>query len=214
MFFIGFFIVLAVIAALAVGVDVAARAVAEHQVASRAKASTGAQSSSASISSFPFIYGVLVDGKVKNVTVHEREVALGPLTVGNLDVSVHDVRIDKGQLFAHRKVRVTGISSATASITISAADITAATHVYVTISGNTVTGFVAGVPIPVAVSVTHDHFLSVSFDGRPAASFDLARNPLLPPCAMQLTPEPSALRLSCTVSPVPGSLIAALSSRS
>jgi LmeA-like phospholipid-binding len=214
MFFISLLVTVGVLVALAIGVDIAARIVAEHQVASRAKSSTNAQGSSASISSFPFLYDVVVDGTVRNVAVHLTEVPLGLLTVGHLDVSVHGVDIDKGQLFAHRKVRVTAISSASASITISAADITSVTHVAVTISGNTVTGSVAGLQIPVSVTVTSGHFLTFSFAGRPSFSFDLARSPLVPPCAMQLTTQQSNLRLTCTVAPVPTSLIAALSSHS
>lgn len=214
MFFVVLLVILSVLVALAIGVDIAARIVAEHQVASRAKSSTQAQSSSASINSFPFLYDVLVDGTVRNVTVHLTEVPFGLLTVGHLDLSVHNVDIDKGQLFAHRKVRVTAISSATASITITAADISAATHVALAISGNTVTASIAGVQIPVSVTVTNSHFLTFNVAGNPAVSFDLARTPLVPPCAMQLTSQQSALRLSCTIAPVPPSLIAALSSGS
>lgn len=201
-----------VVVALAVGVDIAARIVAEHQVASRAKASTGSRSSSASISSFPFLYDVLVDGSVRTVTIHLSGVPLSLLTVDHLDVSVHGLDIDKGQLFGHRKVRVTAISSATASLTISASDITAASHVPVSIANNTVTASIAGVEFPISVTVTGGHFLTFNYAGRPGVSFDLAKSPLVPPCAMQLTTQQSALHLSCTIAPVPASLIAALSS--
>jgi hypothetical protein len=64
----------------------------------------------------------------------------------------------------------------------------------------------------VAVTVTNSHFLTFDFGGRPIGSFDLAKSPLVPPCAMRLTSQQSSLRLSCTVQPVPASLIAALSS--
>jgi hypothetical protein len=212
LFFFGLLSTLVVLVALAIGIDIAARVIAEHQVASRAKSSTGAQSSSATISSFPFLYDVLVDGTVQNVTVHLGSVPLGLLTVDRLDVTVHGVDIDKGQLFGHRKVRVTAISSASAAITLTAADLTAATHVQVSIAGNTLTASVAGLEIPVSVTVTNDHDLTFSFDGHRAVSYDLARSPLVPPCAMHLATLQSALRLSCSVSPVPASLIAALSS--
>lgn len=214
LFLVGFLVTVAVVVALAVGVDIAARVIAEHQLASRAKSSTSSQSSSASINSFPFLYDVLVDGTVRNVTVHLSGVPLGLLTVDHLDVSARGVGIDKGQLFGHRKARVTAISSATAAITLTASDISSATHFPVTISGNTVTASVAGVNVPVSVSVTNSHFLTFDFGGRPIGSFDLARSPLVPPCAMRLTSQQSALHLSCTVAPVPASLIAALSSRS
>ena len=199
------------IVALAIGVDIAARVIAQDRIASRAKASTNAQSASASISSFPFLYDVLVDGTARNVAVHARRVPLGPLIVSQVDVSVHDVHFDKGELFNHRKVRVTAISSATAAVTITASDLTAATNVPVTISGNTITASFAGVQIPVTVTVTNGHELAFSTVGHKAVIFDLARTPLLPACAMRLTAQPSALHLSCTIAPVPASLIAALS---
>ena len=200
-----------VIVALAIGVDIAARIIAQDRIASRAKTSTHAQSASASISSFPFLYDVLVDGTARNVAVHARGVPLGPLTVSQVDVSVHDVHFDKGELFNHRKVRVTSISSATAAVTITASDLTAATHVAVSISGNTVTASIAGLQIPVTVTVTNSHELAFSTADHSPVIFDLARTPLLPACPMQLTTQHSALRLSCTIAPVPASLIAALS---
>ena len=212
LFVVVFLITVGVVVALAIGVDIAARIVAEHQLASRAKASTSSQSSSASISSFPFLYDVLVHGTVRNVTVHLSGVPIGLLTVDHLDVSAHGVDIDKGQLFGHRKARVTSISSATATITLTASDITSATHVAISISGNTVTASVARLNIPVSVTVTNSHFLTLDFEGRTIGSFDLAQSPLVPPCSMRLTPQQSVLRLSCTVAPVPASLIAALSS--
>ncbi|HUE60126.1 MAG TPA: LmeA family phospholipid-binding protein [Acidimicrobiales bacterium] len=203
---------LVVLVALAIGVDIAARVIAQDRIASRAKASTRAQSASASISSFPFLYDILVDGSARNVAVHARGVPLGPLIVHQVDVSVHDVQIDKGELFNHRKVRVTAIASATAAVTITASDLTAATNVPVTISGNTITATVAGVQIPVTVSVTNSHVLAFNVVGRRVVNFDLARTPLLPACSMQMTTVQSALHLSCTIAPVPASLISALSS--
>ena len=201
-----------VIVALAIGIDIAARVIAQNRIASRAKASANAQSASASINSFPFLYDVLVDGTARNVAVHARGVPLGPLVVSQVDVSVHGVHFDKGELFNHRKVRVTAISSATAAVTITASDLTAATHIPVTISGNTITATFAGVQLPVTVTVTSGHELAFSALGHRAVTFDLARTSLLPACPMQLSSQQSALHLSCTIAPVPASLIAALSS--
>lgn len=214
MFLLGFLTTIVVIVALAVGADIAARVIAEHQIASRAKSSTGAQNTSSSINSFPFLYDLLVDGDARSVAVDLRGVPIGPLTVDRVDVHVRDVHIDKSKLLYHHKVRVTSISSATASLIITASDITSATGIPVTIAGNTVTASVAGVPIPVSVTVTGSDSLSFNVVGHRVLSFNLARSPVVPICPMQLTTRQSALQLSCTVSPVPASLIAALSSRS
>jgi hypothetical protein len=214
LFLFGLLATVGVVVALAIGVDIAARVVAQDQIASRAKSSTGAQSTSASINSFPFIYDLLVDGSSRSVTVHLRGVPIGPLTVDRVDVNVRDVHIDKARLLDHHKVRVTSISSATAGLTITASDITSATGVPVSISGNTVTASVAGVRIPVSVTVTGKDLLSFNVFGHRAVTFNLAGTPVVPDCPMQLTTQQSSLQLSCTISPVPTSLIAALSSRS
>ena len=214
MFLLGFLTTIVVIVALAIGVDIAARVIAEHQIASRARSSTGAQSTSASINSFPFLYDLLVDGDARSVAVHLHHVPIGPITVDRVDVQVRDVHVEKTELLYHHKVRVTSISSATAGLTITASDITSATGIPVTISGNTVTANVAGVLIPVSVTVTGNDSLSFNVVGHRVVSFNLARTPVVPICPMRVTTQQSALQLSCTVSPVPASLIAALSSRS
>jgi hypothetical protein len=198
--------------ALAIGADIAARVIAQDQIANRAKSSTGAQSTSASISSFPFLYKLLVDGDARSVTVHLKGVPIGPLTVDRVDVNVRNVSIDKGQLIDHRKVRVTAISSASAALTITASDISVATGIPVSISGNTVTASVAGVRIPVSVTVTGSDALTFNVFGHREVTFHLAKTPVVPDCPMQLTTQEAALQLSCTISPVPASLLAALSS--
>jgi hypothetical protein len=202
-----------IVVAVVIGADIGARVYAEHQIADRAKASTGAQSSSASINSFPFLWDLLVEGKANKVTVHLKGVPVGPLRFDRVDVKAQGVHIDTGYLISHQKARITSMDSADATLTLTAATLSTATGVHVSISGNTVTASVAGVDIPVTVGVSGGHTLTLSVDGR-SFGFDLERSPIIPPCDMQLTTANDAITLGCHVSPVPASVVAAISAAS
>jgi DUF2993 family protein len=204
---------LLIVAAIAVGADIGGRAFAEHLIANRAKASTGAKSSSASISSFPFIYDLLVEGKTKQVKVDLQGVPLGPLRIDRVDLKAHGVHVQTGYLIDHQKVRIKSIDSADATLTLTAASLSAATGLQVLISGDTVTASLGGVSIPVSIGVTGGHELTLDVQGHRTFTFDLDRSPIIPPCEMQLTTANDALTLGCHVSPVPPAVIAAISAR-
>ena len=199
--------------ALVVGADIGARVFAEHQIADRAKASTGASSSTASINSFPFLYDLLAEGKAKQVTVHLTGVPLGPLRISRVDLKASGVHLDVGYLVHHQKARVKSVDSADARLTLTAADISAATGVQVSITGNQVTASLAGVSIPVTVGVTGGHVLTLNVEGHQIFNFDLDRSPIIPTCDMQLATANEAISLECRVSPVPPAVIAAISAR-
>lgn len=202
-----------VIGAIVVGADIGARVFAQHQIADRAKASTGARTSTASISSFPFLYDLLVEGKAKKVTVHLTGVPLGPLRISRVDLTASGVHLDVGYLVNHQKARVKSVDSADSRLTLTAADISAATGVQVSIAGNQITASIAGVGIPVTVGVTGGHVLTLNFEGHHVFSFDLDRSPIIPTCDMQLSTANDAISLECRVSPVPPAVIAAISAR-
>lgn len=200
-----------VIGAIVVGADIGTRVFAQHQIADRAKASTGARSSAASISSFPFLYDLLVEGKANQVNVHLTEVPIGPLRISRVDMKANGVHLDVGYLVDHQKTRIKSIDSADARLTLTAADLSSATGVQVTVAGNQVTASVAGVGIPVTVSVAGGHILTLDVEGHRLFSFDLDLSPIIPTCQMQLTTASDALTLECQVSPVPPAVIAAVS---
>ena len=204
---------LLVVAAVLVGADIGARLYAEHEIASQAKASTAAHSSSASISSFPFLYDLLVEDKANQVTVHLTGVPVGPLTIDRIDVKAEGVHIDTGYLISHQKARIKSIDRADAALTLNAANLTAATGVQLSISGSTVTASVAGVNIPVTVAVNDGHTLSLDVQGQHTFSFDLQASPIIPTCGLQLTTSGGTITLECQVSPVPPALVAAISAR-
>lgn len=202
-----------IVGGIAVGVDIGGRVYAQHLIADRAKASTHAQSSSASISSFPFLYDLLVQGRTDRITVHLKGVPVGPLTVDRIDFVARGVHLDTGALIGHRKARVKSIDSADATMTLTAATLSQATGLQVSISGNTVTASAAGVSIAATLGISGGHTLTLEVPGHHPFSFDVDRSPIIPPCDMQLTTANQAITLECRVSPVPAAVIAAISAR-
>lgn len=200
-----------IVAAVLVGVDIGARIYTEHQIASRAKASTGAESSNAGIHSFPFLYDLLAESESKKISVHLTRVPIGPLTIDKVDVTARGVHIDVGYLFSHHKVRLTSIASADARLTFAAPDITSVTGVQISITGNTIAASVGGASVPVTVTIAGGHMLILRVAGQKAFSFDVDRSPIIPPCALRSSVAASALVLECQVSPVPPSVVAAIS---
>lgn len=200
-----------VAAAIVVGVDIGARVYAEHQMADRAKSSTGAASASAGIHSFPFLYDLVVESKAKKVSLHLTRVPVGPLTIDKVDVTARGVHIDLGYLVHHQKVRIKSIDSADARLTFAVSDLSSVTGIQLSITGDTLSASVAGVRLPVSVTVADGHILTLDVEGRRAFGFDVDRSPIVPPCALNLTVSGGSVVLECSASPVPAPVVAAIS---
>lgn len=200
-----------VVAAFLFGADFAARQVAQSQLADHIRQSTSATSASAAIHSFPFVYDVLADGSVTEVDATAEGVPAGPLRLHQVTVSAHQVQLDRHQLLADHRIHLTAIASATATVTVTAAEISAAAGVPVTLSaGNVASATVHGVTVPAVVGVD-GQTLTLSAGGVRLLGVDLRQSPVVPTCAMTLAVRPGELQVSCTVAPVPPSVIAALS---
>ena len=103
-------VVLVVLGILLVGADFAAKAYATNQLRDRAEAAVrAATSSSASITSFPFLGRLLIAGSVQEVRVQVGPAAAGRLTFASVAVDLHDVHVDRNRLIRQREVRLTGI---------------------------------------------------------------------------------------------------------
>ena len=74
-------------------------------------------------------------------------------------------------------------------------------------------GGVATVPAGAQVTVVADHDLELTWEGRVVGTVDLTSSPLVPACAYSLADGADGYTLTCTVSPVPASLLATLSSQ-
>lgn len=200
-----------VVVVVLVGLDLGARALAQSELASRAKSASGAQSTSASISGFPFLWNLLVQGSISRVHLHLSEVPAGPLRLSAVDVQLTGTHIDRGALFSHRQVHVTSIDSGTASVTVSAADLSAAVGDPVSLPGQgRVLVDVAGHRVVGQVRVLDDRVLVLDVEGVAVLRSDLTVSHLVPACALAVSVGSGQLTVSCTVAPVPGSVVQAV----
>ena len=184
-----------VLAAVLVGVDLAARSVTQAAIADHVKASTSAKSASVSINSFPFLWDAGVEGRLADVTVTGRDIPAGPLRLDAVEVQAHQIRFDRRVLFNAHSVKLTSISSATVTVT---------THL---------TGLEQSLAsaLGAVVAVEPGDQLVVRVAGRTVFSYQLSRIPLIPDCPLQVQQIAGGYSLSCTVAPVPASVLAALS---
>lgn len=213
------YLLVIVLVAILVAIDFGVRYLADHVVADRAKHSTGAQSSSASISGFPFLYDTLGQGRVHGVKLHLSDVPAGPgLVLQAVDVDLVQVSIDKHRLWADRKVTVTAISRATGTIDVSAPELSAVAHRTVTVAsgpdgGNQLLVDVgAGRTVAATATIVNRQFLQVAAAGIPVIEVDLGRTPVVQDCQMSMRVTATGVEATCTMSPVPAAVIAAVSS--
>src|SRR3954466_6116330 len=103
-------IALAIVVVLLVIGDFVAKGIATAELQDRTQAAVrGATSSSASISSFPFVARLLMFGSVHEVEVGVGPVRAGRLTFSSVGVDLHDVHVDRDRLINDRKVQLTSI---------------------------------------------------------------------------------------------------------
>jgi hypothetical protein len=203
-------VALAVLVAVLVGADFAARAAAAHELATRAQTASGAQSASAAISGFPFLWDLVVDGTVQGVQLHLSNVPVGTLHLQEVDVSLVGTHIVRSALLDRRQVRVTSVDSGTATVIVTAAELSAAVgHTLSLPGGGEVLVDEAGVRVPATITVGNDT-LVVRVAGVALLDDDLSNNRLVPPCALSLQIGVGQLTVSCTMAPVPGSVVEAI----
>jgi hypothetical protein len=207
------FLVLLVVLALVA--DFAARHLADDALASHVRANTHASSVHASIGGWPFLYHVFGKGSVPDVDVQLSEVPAGPdLTLQSVDVDLDQVAIDRHQLWADRKVALTSIQQGTATVEVSAPELSAVTGRTVTItpSGQLAVD-VAGSAVTVVPTIAPGDILQLRVTGLPLISVDLAaQNTIVPECQLSVTVTVTGVTASCTMSPVPPAVIATISS--
>ena len=182
-----------VIVLLVVG-DFLARAEAEKLLANRVRADTGARQVSVHVGSFPFLYEVALS-KISDVEVVAQGVPVGVLRLTQVTVQAHQVGIDHHALWFDQKVEVASIERANVTVLIR----TTALQATLNAIGQ--------------VSVVDGHDLAVTVLGRRVLTVDLTSSQLIPDCDFGLHPTNDGYQLSCTVAPVPSSLLATLSAQ-
>lgn len=199
----------------AVAADFGLRKAAETAMAAKARQSTGATSASASIGGFPFLYEVFARSDLDTVDLTLGEVPAGEsLTLQRVHVHLVKVVFDRHQLVSHRKVIIQSIATGTAAVTISAPELTTATgHTVTLTSAGQILVVVDGRQVSAGLSGAGSGELEMSVAGVPLARINLARNSIVPGCSFAVTVSGSSVTASCTVSPVPPAVIAAISQR-
>ena len=183
------------LAAVVVGVDIGARVATQDAIAADVHRSTHSDGASASVSSFPFLYDVAAEGRLDRVSITDRGVPVGPIRLDQVHLVAYQVRFDRGQLLDHRKVELTSVDRAT--VTVNA-------HL------SSLAGTIAR-DLGVKVTSSASGQITVSAEGLTVATIDLTKVPIIPDCPLQITNSGDDYTFSCTVSPVPASVLAALS---
>ena len=202
-------LLLVVVALLAF--DLVVTSVANHDLASRAKTSTGATAASASLSPFPVVYRALAEGEVSRVHLRLSGVPAGPLRIHAVTLALSKVDLSRRQLVVNRRVDVTSIGRAVVTADVTSADLSHATGQQVRVLSNgQVDVDVAGIVVAVTPRLEGDSWLDVEVDGFSVLYVNLSTIPLMSDCSFSLHATQGQLQLSCTMSPVPSSVVNAL----
>ncbi|MGC9960598.1 MAG: DUF2993 domain-containing protein [Acidimicrobiales bacterium] len=194
--------------------DLGGRSAAENQLARALRSKTHAGAASATISSFPFLFDLLVRGDVSEVDVQLLDVPIGKLEVSRVLVLATDLQIDRHALFSSRKVRVTSIASAKVQVTVTAAELSKAIGRRVALQGpDTIKVAVGPIMLPATIGIADGHLLTLGEGGLRLLDIDLSTSPAIPRCAMTLVVTSGSATLSCRVAPVPASLVSAISAK-
>jgi DUF2993 family protein len=186
--------------------DFVAKAYATNQLRDRAEAAVrGATSSSASITSFPFLGRLLVAGSVQEVGVRVGPVVAGRVTFASIAVDLHDVHIDRDRLINERKVRLTSIGSGTVTAELTAAEVSRLAGLPVSFEPGRVTVGIRGVSASAPVSVVNGSLVLGS--GQAAVRLKVPHAPLFPCDATTAVARQGVVEVSCTVNRVPPELV-------
>jgi hypothetical protein len=205
-------VLLLVIAVLFVAANLLAAHLAGDEIATRAREATGAESASASVGTFPVLYRFVAEGTVPEVNVALSYVPISTLVVAEIHVSLHKVRIERAALLDQREVRIRSIASGTASVVVTAGELSAAVGRAVSLPGAGRIDVATAVGmVDATVALEAGDVLVVSAAGSTLLRVDLASSRLVPACDMSLEIEKGEVTASCSVSPVPTSVVQAIS---
>ena len=176
---------------------------------------------SATVGPFPVLAYIFGQGRVPDVsvTLHDVSFTVTRVIVGGvldlpaqrLVLDLHDVSVSRSGLLAHQEVDVTGIGSATASLTITAANLSAMSGLPVSLPGGGLIAVrIAGVTVTGTLEMAAGDHLVLLAGGRRLASIALHTGNVLSRCSMSVVFGAGQVIASCTMAPVPKSLLDAL----
>lgn len=219
-----FIVLLIVLAAVFFGANALLTSTAESQLASRAQSATGAASAGATIGPFPMLAHLVGQGIVPRVTVTLHDVAfpvlqstvpgLSDVVAQQVDVDLRDVAVSRSDLLRRREVVVSAVGSATISATVTASGLSSEVGLPVTLPGaGQVQVRVRGLTEAGAFRIVDGDTVELLAGGVVVSSVALRRGNLLPACSMTLSYTPGQLTATCTMTPVPSSIVAAMAAQ-
>ena len=195
-----------VIAVLLVVADFGARSAVESQLTERVELAAEPEgSTSARISSFPFLARLLTSGEVSRVRVVTAGVTVEGLTLARVAVDLDDVTVDRDRLLSERKIVLTALERGTVHAEVTQEELSERLGVPVTLEAGRARVRVAGQTLTATASVTNNT-LRLSVSGFSVPSLRIPRLPLVP-CVADAEIVPGRVRLSCSVDEVPAELV-------
>lgn len=197
-------LVAAVLVALLLGADQAARVVTERRLAERARQAATVQSAWADISSFPFLGRIFWSGTVREVHVRVTGVQAGPLRLTAVRVDAWGVRLKRDFMFGGR-VQVEAIERGMVTVELDGPALSDALHVPVYVEGDRVR-VGRGVAVAAAVRVDRRGTLTLEVAGLPTLTVPAWSTPLVPCTATMAGIVGDRVRLACSVDQLPALL--------
>ncbi len=205
-------VLLAIVIALLLGGDLAARRAVEVELEQRIRDQVAAeqgvapQDTKVHVSSFPFLARLGATGDVKTLTASVSDVEVEGFRFATISVDLHDVHIDRESLVFDRQVIVKRIRSGEATAEITQGALREALDGLPLVLGpGTIGVTVGGLTVSVSAKVT-DSVLQLSAAGLDLPAITLPSMPLLP-CLTQAEARRGMLHLTCTVTRVPSELV-------
>ncbi len=186
--------------------DLGARAAVESQLRDRVVLAAEPQgSTSARISSFPFLARLVTSGEVSHVKVATAGVTVEGLTFARLAVDLEEVTLDRERLLSERKIVLTDLQRGTAQAEVTQEQLSDRLGVPVTLEAGRARVRVGGQTVTATASVTNNT-LRLSVSGVAVPSLRIPKLPLVP-CVADAEIVPGRIRLFCTVDDVPAELV-------
>jgi hypothetical protein len=197
---------LAILLVVGLVVDLAALAYTEARTQDEVNSHTGDNLDiEINIRSFPFILRLLVSGQVQEVSATAKSLSDTPVPIDNVQLELHDVRIDTGETLQERRLILESIGSGKVSAELSESALSTLLGVEVSIADGTLEVEVAGQLVPAQVTMQNG-VVTVQAAGVTLPGVTIPNSELLP-CRPDGAIEGDTIELSCTFDSIPPKLI-------
>lgn len=202
-------LVLVLLAGLLVAGDLSAKAFAQTKLEQRARQSLPGTNVSVRIHSFPFLPRLLLGGKVSEIDFAVHGVEAGSFSLGQVDVDLNGVQLDRDLLIKKRKAELVGINRGIVAVELTAAQLSDAVHREVRIAAGKVSVNVAGRYVDATVKGEGSAIL-LTTAGLATVVIPVTKANLIP-CLADATVLAGRIRVSCAIDEIPPALVRAAS---